>query len=304
MSRIAIVGPGAVGSVLAALLHETGRHELTLCARRPVPAIRVRRDLTVIEFAPAVVTDPLSAPAVDWVLIVTKAYDSASAARWLPRLCAAGAAVAVVQNGVEHRERFAGAVAPGRLLPVMVDAPAERNDQGVVQRGAARLVVADSALGRDFVALFAGTTADAGTTKDFTTAVWRKLCLNAAGVVSALTLRPAGVLRLDEAATLAREIVRECAAVARAEGAAFADDVVEATLAACRAAPIDGVNSLLADRLAGRPTEIDARNGVIVRLGRKHGIPTPCNAMAVALFNVMTAAESSAPLTSMSGGGT
>ena len=33
--------------------------------------------------------------------------------------------------------------------------------------------------------------------------------------------------------------------------------------------------------------EIDARNGVIVRLGRKHGIPTPYNQMAVALLETM-----------------
>ena len=51
---------------------------------------------------------------------------------------------------------------------------------------------------------------------------------------------------------------------------------------------MDSVNSLHADRLARRPTEIDARNGVIVRLGRKHGIPTPCNQMAVALMEAMT----------------
>jgi 2-dehydropantoate 2-reductase len=34
--------------------------------------------------------------------------------------------------------------------------------------------------------------------------------------------------------------------------------------------------------------EIDARNGAIVRLGKKHGIPTPSNSMAVALLNAMT----------------
>jgi len=46
----------------------------------------------------------------------------------------------------------------------------------------------------------------------------------------------------------------------------------------------DGENSMLADRRAGRPMEIDARNDVIVRLGRKHGIATPMNALLVALL--------------------
>ena len=48
--------------------------------------------------------------------------------------------------------------------------------------------------------------------------------------------------------------------------------------------PADSVNSLLADRLAGRPMEWDARNGVIVRLGAIHGVPTPVNAMASTLL--------------------
>lgn len=44
---------------------------------------------------------------------------------------------------------------------------------------------------------------------------------------------------------------------------------------------------MLADRLACRQLEIDARNGVIVRLGAKHGIATPLNAAMVALLNAI-----------------
>ena len=55
-------------------------------------------------------------------------------------------------------------------------------------------------------------------------------------------------------------------------------------VAGYRAGPADGINSLHADRLAGRPMEIDARNGVIVRRGAVHGIATPVNAMVAALL--------------------
>jgi 2-dehydropantoate 2-reductase len=103
-------------------------------------------------------------------------------------------------------------------------------------------------------------------------------------VLPALLLQPSGVLRGEALGEVALQIVRECAAVGRAEGARLDEDVAEAVLRAYRAAPADGINSLHADRLAGRPMEIDASNGVIVRLGKKHGIPTPCNQMAVALL--------------------
>ena len=86
----------------------------------------------------------------------------------------------------------------------------------------------------------------------------------------------------------ALQIVRECIAVGRAEGARLGNEIAETVLQAYRSAPPDSVNSLHADRLAGRPMEIDARNGVIVRLGQKHRIPTPANRMAVALLEAMT----------------
>jgi 2-dehydropantoate 2-reductase len=122
---------------------------------------------------------------------------------------------------------------------------------------------------------------------DFKTALWRKLCLNSAGVINALLLQPAGVMRDEKIGELAYELVRECVAVGRAEGAVLDDSLLAGVVQAYRSAPPDSVNSLHADRQAGRPMEIDARNGVIVRLGRKHGIPTPCNRMAVALLEAM-----------------
>src|SRR6185295_15998175 len=105
---------------------------------------------------------------------------------------------------------------------------------------------------------------------------------------SALVLQPAGVMRDEQIGELSRALVRECVSVVPAEFAMLPDDLPDSVLQTYRAAPLDSVNSLHADRAAGRQTEIDARNGAIVRLGRKHGIPTPCNQMAVALLTTMT----------------
>jgi 2-dehydropantoate 2-reductase len=81
-------------------------------------------------------------------------------------------------------------------------------------------------------------------------------------------------------------------AVGRAEGAALSDTLGEEILSYYRGAAPDAVNSLLADRLAGRRMETDARNGAIVRKGEKHGIPTPLNRMAVTLLEAQQPALS------------
>jgi 2-dehydropantoate 2-reductase len=290
MARIAIVGVGAIGGVTAALLQQAGGHELFLCTRRPMTGLSVEAPRGLINVHGTFVTRPSEASEVDWVMVATKAYDVAGTAKWLEKLCSNGSPVAVLQNGVEHRERFVPYVPIEEILPVMVDCPAERPVPDTVrQRGVMHLKVPENALGRDFIELFEGTDADATTVPDFLSVVWRKLCFNSAGVLSALTLQPAGVVRGEAMGEAALQIIRECAAVARAEGANLEENVAEIVLAAQRAAPADSVNSMLADRRAGRPVEIDARNGVIVRLGRKHGIATPANNMAVALMEAMVA---------------
>ena len=97
-------------------------------------------------------------------------------------------------------------------------------------------------------------------------------------------MKPTGVIGIDPIPELTRGIVRECVAVGRAEGAKLDDAIIDAVVEGARSAPPDSINSLLADRMAGRQMEIDARNGAVVRFGRKHGIPTPLNEMAVALL--------------------
>lgn len=288
MARVAIIGPGAIGGVMAAWLGRTGAHDVIVCARRPLGELTVETPGETIVARPTVMTSPTEAPAVDWVLVATKAYDAEATAAWFPRLIEKGAPVAVLQNGVEHRERFAPYLAREKILPVLVYCPAERTEPNrISQRRAARLVVEEGKLGLEFGALFAGTKVEVETTADLTTELWRKLCLNSTGALSAILMRPNGIFREERVAEVAFDIMRECIAVARAEGAALDESMMEGCLDIFRKGPPDVMNSLYADRLAGRPMEIDARNGAIVRLGRKHGIPTPCNRMAVALLEKM-----------------
>ena len=195
----------------------------------------------------------------------------------------------MVQNGVEHMDRFRGLVPWDRTLPVIIDVPAERSAPGRIrQRGHGVTTVPEGALGRDFARLLRGTPLEPVTTDDFLSASWRKLVLNSAGVVNALTLKPNGVVRHAKAAALIHAIASESLAVGRAVGATLDDGLPDQVVERYRSSQADAVNSLLADRLAGRPTEIDARNGIIVRLGAAHGVPTPLNAMAVAVIEAAT----------------
>ena len=285
MPSITLIGPGAIGATLAAWLSQNPRNEVAVAVRTRLDSLEITTPERVIVAAPRVFIDRAQARPADWVLIATKAYDSAAAASWFETTCGPETRVAVIQNGVEQVERFAPYLPRERILPVMIDVPADRIAPGkVMQRGPIHIVVPEGENGASFVELFAGLNLDVVQSRDFTTAAWKKLCLNSAGAVCAALLKPAGIVHHEGVAEIMRAIVRECIAVGRAEGATLEDSIAEGIIERMRRGSRDAANSMLADRRAGQPMEIDARNDVIVRLGRQHGIATPMNALLVALL--------------------
>jgi 2-dehydropantoate 2-reductase len=275
MTRIAVVGPGAVGATFGAAAERAG-HDVTLCGRHPAAAPVVELphgDEHVL--AGRVRADPAAAAAVPYVLLAVKTHQTAGAADWLAALCDERTVVAVLQNGVEHRELVGPLVGRATVLPAIVWCPSEVVSPGRVrQRGPARLSVPDEPAGVEVAALLDGAS-QVAVVADFHTEAWRKLCLNAVAAPMVLAGRRAEVYREPGQLELARGIAEECVAVGRAEGAQLGPETVEEVIGEIATFPPDLGTSMLFDRLAGRPLEWEARNGVISRLGSRHGIPTP-----------------------------
>lgn len=284
MIRVAIVGAGAVGASVGAWLTTRDDIDVTFCVRTRFDRLCVETPLGTIDKVPKVISDLSKATPVDWIVVATKTYDAPATAAWIDALSGQATRVAILQNGVEHLTRFP-AFSLERQVPAIVDIPAERRAPGhVLQRRTGTMVIPEGINGRDFVGLFAGTPIEVRTTNDWQTAAWQKLAVNCAGAVNALLLRPAGVANDESIADLMRAMVRECVAVGRAEGAMLSDTLPDEVVNGYRKSPPDSINSIHADRLAGRKTEADARNGVIARLASKNGLAAPLNKMAYTLL--------------------
>lgn len=285
--RVAVVGPGAIGGTLAAHLAQRGPAlDLVICARTPFDTLVLDTPEGTLRAQVPVLCDPAAARPVDWVLLAVKTYDVAEATRrWLPALLGPETRVAALQNGLEHAASLAGHVPVARVLPTVQMLPAERVGPGHLrQRRPGALSVPTGADADAFAALFEGTAIPVHRDPAFEVALWTKLAVNAAGAVSAMRLEPARVVHAPGAADEMRALVAECVAVARACGVELPAGLPERVVEGARAAPPETSNSLLADRRAGRPLEIDARHGVIVRLGLAHGVPTPENARVCAVL--------------------
>lgn len=71
--------------------------------------------------------------------------------------------------------------------------------------------------------------------------------------------------------------MEEILAVARARRINLADNIVEKTMALLDSLDPKATTSLQRDIVAGRPSELEAWNGAVVRLGKESGVPTPVN---------------------------
>ena len=83
---VAIVGPGAIGTVCIGALHKSV--SLTVCARTAVESIRLETPQGVMQLSPRMITNPCDAQKVDVVLLSTKAHQTDAAGfcgeiRWI-----------------------------------------------------------------------------------------------------------------------------------------------------------------------------------------------------------------------------
>jgi len=282
---VAVVGPGAIGTTIAAALHEAG-HTPLLCGRTSRDHLTLLDGERLITIPGPVRTNPAELDrTVDLVFLAVKATQIDAAAGWLAALSGPETVVCVLQNGVEQLERLAPHCPRGRIVPAVVWFPAQAQDDGAVRlRGDARLSLPDTPAARVVAAALQGSMCSVELAANFNSLAWRKLLQNAVSGLMVLTQRRAGMFGRTDIAGLALAYLRECLAVARAEGAELGDDVPQAILETFQAYPTDMGTSILTDREAGRPLEWDIRNGVFLRRAKAHGIPTPISEILVPLL--------------------
>ncbi|MDQ8732029.1 2-dehydropantoate 2-reductase [Bradyrhizobium sp. LHD-71] len=296
VSKVAVIGLGAIGGVIAGSLAAAARHDVVVCVRNGIDRLVVERPDDVVDVPLRALTDPADAAPVDWVLLCTKAQQTVSAAPWLVRLCGPQTRVAVLQNGIRHTDRLKPLVGAATVVPAIVYYNGERLGVDRVRfrrAGEYDLAVRDDIDGRAFVELLGSAPMRILQSDDFDTLAWRKLLINAvANPITALTLQRQAVFRRDDIKALCLAILEEAAAVGRADGARLAPDEPEQVLATLLTYPPEAGTSMYFDRLGGRPFEVEALTGAVVAAGARHRLPTPLNGMLLTLLRAISDAAS------------
>lgn len=285
MSDIAVVGPGAIGCAFAAAAMQAG-HNIFIAARTPFATLDVIYPGGHVRGPVQTLRADAGRP-FEIVLLATKAHQTAHAEGWLRMLCGPQSVLVVLQNGVEQEVRARAIVGPDvSIVPAMVACPSDREAPGRAHiSGPARLDIPRGEASERFQRVLSPSFADIRIVDDWLSSAWAKLVLNAVGgAIGVLTRRGNDVLADDGIGRVYRALAAEVIAVGRAEGAKLPDDLPERLLAMFSKGPHLHMPSIVADRLAGRTTEWQARNEVVVRLAAKHGIPVPFNDLICTLI--------------------
>ncbi|UCM30259.1 hypothetical protein LE197_10315 [Pseudomonas sp. PS1(2021)] len=137
---VAVVGPGAIGTTIAAALHEVGRTPL-LCGRSPRDHLTLQDGDRFITVPGPVRTNPTQiARTADLVFLAVKATQIEAAAAWLAVLVGPETVVCVLQNGIEQLDRVRPYSPHGQIVPAVVWFPAQAQSDGSV-RGCAEFCV-------------------------------------------------------------------------------------------------------------------------------------------------------------------
>lgn len=290
--RIAIYGTGGAGGYFGSRLAQSGA-DITFIARgdhlRAIRehGLRVESDkgATVITSAQAT-DDPREVGAVDVVIVGVKTWQVNDAAHAILPMIGSETFVVPLQNGVEASSQlgqvvglhhvlgglcgtFSWVIAPGCIRSI--------GETNFIKFG--ELNNQPSQRSSRLREAFESAGVKVAIPPDIQVALWEKLLMVVGhGGLGAVTRAPVGVLRsLPQTRAMIVSCMREIFAVARALKVSLSDDTVERTMSFVDSFVPDATTSLHRDIAAGKPSELEAWNGAVVRLGKEAGVATPLN---------------------------
>lgn len=289
--RTAIFGTGGAGGYFGAQLALAGNDVVFIARGEHLRAIQ-EQGLT-IEFDEGEKTvqvvathDPSTAGKVDVVLMGVKTWQLKDAAQSMLPMMRPDTFVVPLQNGVEASGDLAEIVGAQRVVDgtcgtiTRILGPGRLRSVGhtnFIRFGESNNAESERVLALRDMLIDAGVRAEIP--EDIRVAVWKKFAFSGGcGGINAATRSPAGRTRsVPETRALLERSISEVVAIGQAMKIRLENSLVGETLAFLDSLNYESTPSLLRDIAAGKPSELEAWTGAVVRLGRKAGVPTPVN---------------------------
>jgi 2-dehydropantoate 2-reductase len=277
--RHAVLGAGGVGAFLGAALARAGREVLLVLRDESLArydgVVHVESAL-LGDFDVEVSAAATLERAVDVLWVTPKATQLTEALERVPAGAAGGTIVVPLLNGLDHVELLRRHFGVDAVLPASIATESERVRPGFVRQLSTFAIVqlSPASLAEDLRSELddAGLTASIGDGE--ADVLWRKLALLAPiALTTTLLGSELGGVVADPAWRARLEgCIREVAATAQAEGVPLDADALVGRI---EGFPRDLRSSMQKDREAGKPTEIDAIGGSVLRAAARQGLDVP-----------------------------
>ena len=296
--KIAVMGAGSTGGFFGAMLSRGG-HEVALVARGAhldairSNGIRVIRDTEEFVVRCRSTDDPNEIGPVDLVLLCVKTYQNQIAIPMMLSLIKENTTVLCLQNGVDSYLAAREVLGTETVLPGAVFIEAARLGPGEVrQTGSLVRMILGETDGQETPRCIAIRDAfiDVGihteVLPDIKAGQWEKFLFIAtmAGVTSMARATLAELMPQNHWRKVVHSCLAEIESVARTAGVNLPLDILPRTIAYIEEHLADLEASMHHDLMAGRPLELDALNGAVVRAGLDSGVPTPINDVIYAML--------------------
>lgn len=298
--RIAVVGVGGVGGYFGGRLAQSGVETIFIARGATLDALRTRGlrvDSVAGDFvvSPVQATDdPTSVGPVDAILFATKAWQISDAAQKVLPMIGRNTVAVPLENGMEGPEQLARLFGRDHVLGGLCGIVSFIVEPGHIRHTAIEPFVMFGELDNrrtqrveGLLETFVRAGVKTEVPQDIHRSMWSKfLFITPMSAIGALTRVPVGVWRsIGEVRQMAIATLREMVQVAKARGISLDEDAVERTMARYDGMAPDSTSSLQRDVMDGKPSELDAQLGAVVRMGRDVSVPTPlCETMYALLL--------------------
>ncbi|MFC5183784.1 ketopantoate reductase family protein [Actinomadura harenae] len=278
-AKVAVLGPGGVGGLLAALLSRAGHRVICIASEETANTLRSTgiqvRSGQFGGFTAEVEADTALREPVDLCLVTVKHTALGSALERVPAEHLTDGLALPLLNGIEHVDALRARFGARRVVPAVIRVESTRTSPGVIEHGSPFTEI-DLAGSPSRLAPLAALLTAAGTKTRVLpgedAVLWAKLAFLAPFALLTTRYRlPIGGIRSERREELTA-LVEETTAVSRACGAPM--DAAQ-VLARYDAFPAGSKSSMQRDAEAGRPLELDAIGGALLRAATQHGVPTP-----------------------------
>lgn len=284
--RIAVLGPGAIGLLLATQLAADGK-DVVLWGRDALAMRQIALGgitLDGVQWAHALVETAVGPlPKADLYVVTVKTTANAELARRLAQEAPPEALILVCQNGLDPEAAFAEVLGPWRIYRAILFLGARRLDPGHVELTFQNRPTVIGGVDEGVAKILASCLSHAGhpaeATRQLRREAWEKVILNA--ITNPLTALGGRTIREVMADPRFPRLLEEAIAVASADGMELGEGFAAHAWELCRRAG-EHRSSMWEDVRSGRSTEIDQLNGRIVTLGDRYGVPTPTHQQVIA----------------------